>query len=317
MASDRKRKRNCVLCVGLICLDIVNVCEYFPQEDEDVRALAHRWQRGGNAANQSEILALLGMDVEFLGSLSDSQAADFAVNTLVTRGVKTANCIIHKGFGFPTSCVTLSLKTGSRTIVHYCPKQYPEVSSENFAKLDLHCYSWIHFEVRRNFQETLEMIAIVDAFNKTRKAEDKITISIELEKNHQDSVKLLHAADLVVISKELAEFLGYTTASTALKELHNKVKPGGSLVCPWGSSGADGIGPEGVVLHSDAYPPDVIKDTLGAGDTFIAGLVTSLFDGHSLQDSLVSGCKLAGFKCGVDGYDPLGDYWNSMLRSNK
>lgn len=313
MAADRKGKGKRVLCVGLICLDIVNVCDYFPREDEDIRALEHRWQRGGNAANQAEMLSQLGMDVEFLGSLSDSQASDFAVKTLTTRGIKTSNCIIHKGIGFPTSCVTLSQKTGSRTIVHFRPKEFPEVSNENFVKLDLELYGWIHFEVRRSFKETLEMIAVVDAFNETRIDDDKIVISIELEKKHEDSIKLLHSADFVIISKDLAQFLGFDSASTAVKELYPKVKPGGSLICPWGSSGADTMGPKGGLVHSDAYPPEQIKDSLGAGDTFIAGVIKSLSDGNSLQKSLTLGCELAGYKCGIDGYDKLSDYWNNVL----
>ena len=49
-----------VLCVGLACLDIINYCDHYPQEDEDVRASAQKWCKGGNAANTLSVLHLLG-----------------------------------------------------------------------------------------------------------------------------------------------------------------------------------------------------------------------------------------------------------------
>ena len=48
-----------VLCVGLVCLDIVNYCERYPQEDEDIRATDQKWRKGGNAANTLSVLRLL------------------------------------------------------------------------------------------------------------------------------------------------------------------------------------------------------------------------------------------------------------------
>ena len=51
-----------VLCVGLVCLDIVNYCERYPQEDEDIRATDQKWRKGGNAANTLSVLRLLGRE---------------------------------------------------------------------------------------------------------------------------------------------------------------------------------------------------------------------------------------------------------------
>lgn len=46
-------------------------------------------------------------------------------------------------------------------------------------------------------------------------------------------------------------------------------------------------------------------DTLGAGDTFNAGLIHSLSIGKTIQESLDFACKLAGTKCGMIGYEGL------------
>lgn len=51
-----------VLCVGIVCLDIVNYCDRYPQEDDDIRATDQKWRKGGNAANTASVLRLLGRE---------------------------------------------------------------------------------------------------------------------------------------------------------------------------------------------------------------------------------------------------------------
>lgn len=49
-------------------------------------------------------------------------------------------------------------------------------------------------------------------------------------------------------------------------------------------------------------------DTLGAGDTFIAGFIHSKSKGKDLEESLHLACKIAGFKVGTYGYDELKNF---------
>ena len=58
-----------ILCVGLVCLDIVNHLDHYPAEDEDVRALQQTSVSGGNAANTAKVLTLLGRQCDFLGTV--------------------------------------------------------------------------------------------------------------------------------------------------------------------------------------------------------------------------------------------------------
>lgn len=58
-----------ILCVGLVCYDIINHLERYPQEDEDVRAKNQSRQSGGNCTNTAKVLSLIGQQCEFLGSL--------------------------------------------------------------------------------------------------------------------------------------------------------------------------------------------------------------------------------------------------------
>ena len=48
-----------ILCVGLTCVDLINVVASYPKEDSDNRCLRQRWSRGGNASNNATVLAIL------------------------------------------------------------------------------------------------------------------------------------------------------------------------------------------------------------------------------------------------------------------
>lgn len=65
-----------ILCVGLMCLDIIDHVDHYPQEDEDIRAKEQTWQSGGNSTNTSKVLSLIGRQCEFLGSLGSGMETE-------------------------------------------------------------------------------------------------------------------------------------------------------------------------------------------------------------------------------------------------
>jgi ketohexokinase len=55
----------------------------------------------------------------------------------------------------------------------------------------------------------------------------------------------------------------------------------------------------------EAVIPDRVVDTLGAGDTFNAGIISGYLDGLDTDATLARACRLAGRKCGQAGFDGL------------
>uniref|UniRef100_A0A8C2CE96 Ketohexokinase n=1 Tax=Cyprinus carpio TaxID=7962 RepID=A0A8C2CE96_CYPCA len=281
-----------ILSIGLVCLDIINVVDKYPEEDTDTRCLSQRWQRGGNASNTCTVLSLLGAPCAFMGSLAPGPVADFIVGDFARRGVDISGVTWQPLGETPCACCVVCPTNGSRTVV-LSDTNLPDVSVEDFSKVDLSQYKWIHWE-GRNADEQVKMIE-----------RNRVTISVEIEKTREALYQLFPLGDLVFVSKDVAQHFGFTSAAAALKGFYGRLSKGATLICAWAEKGADAMGPDGVIIHSDAFPPEKLVDTLGAGDTFNASVIYSLSNGGSLQDALTFGCQIAGKKCGVHGYDGI------------
>ncbi|XP_033110695.1 ketohexokinase-like [Anneissia japonica] len=103
---------------------------------------------------------------------------------------------------------------------------------------------------------------------------------------------------------------GYTTSESALHGLHGNLRSGAILICAWGDKGACGRDADGAIFHAPAFPPERVVDTLGAGDTFNAGVIWALNRGKQLSDALNIGCEIAGKKCGMYGFYGVADKVN-------
>lgn len=106
-----------------------------------------RWQRGGNASNVCTVLAQLGTNCEYMGAFSTNKMFKFVIDDLVERGIRISNCSYHDNCEAPISSIILS--GGQRTIVFSNPN-LPHFQFDDFRRINLNHYDWIHFEVMQS-----------------------------------------------------------------------------------------------------------------------------------------------------------------------
>jgi ketohexokinase len=279
-----------ILLVGTATLDMVYILDRYPAEDDEIRAQGLRVCRGGNAANTAVVLAQLGHACSFFGALADAPETAVIDQDLAHHGVNFSACPRLPGRP-PTSSIYLS--GTHRTIVHY--RNLPELTAERFGLIDLEALDWVHFE-GRNVPELVKMLAQV------RESRPETRISLELEKPRDGIEVVWRMVDLLICSRVYAQHHGHDDPAAFLGWMREK-SPQAVLVIAWGESGAYGLAVDGEVVHCPAFPPEQVVDTLGAGDTFNAGLIGSLVGSLELPDALQVACRMAGKKCGFYGLD--------------
>lgn len=301
-----------VLVVGIAAHDIVLEVAAWPAEDAEVRALARRERRGGNAANTLAILAELGHRGAFAGTLAEDAGGARIRADLQARGIdlRPARCV--PGGSTPTSYILLSRATGSRTICHF--RDLPELAAEDFAAIPLAEWDWLHFE-GRNPAATSAMIA------RAQQVRPDLPISIEFEKPRPGIERLLRrppplpdqsASRPARTGRVGRRVLIFARAFAAAHGAHDPaaflqrqaaLSDADLLIAPWGADGAWALVPGQPPLHAPAQPPSEIIDSIAAGDCFNAALIDGLLAGRTPADLLARANRLAGHSCGQAGID--------------
>lgn len=287
-----------ILAVGIATLDVVNRVSSYPQEDDELRALSQRMARGGNATNTLVALSQLGHECSWAGALADDANSRIILDDLSHYSVATEYCERHKEGVTPTSYITLSAESGSRTIVHY--RDLPEYSEKSFSLIPLADFDWIHFEGRAP-QVLKEMLPLVKAAN--------VPCSLEVEKPRDGIEALFNFPDLLLFSRHYVCSMGYELPDLFLRDI---VPTGKVAYCAWGDEGAWVKDVSGDLHHCPAFKPERVVDTLAAGDVFNAGIIHAAVSGFSEQDSVRRACHFAGGKCGRLGLDGLSELADSF-----
>ena len=285
-----------VLGIGNATLDIIHVVARYPDENEEIRCLRRFARRGGNAANTLVVLSQLGITCSFAGVLVNNADGQVILDDLRHYGIDTAPCRCLDSGSVPISSVLLSEQTGSRSIVHY--RDLPEYASVDFESIALEAFDWLHFE-GRNVVETCRMLDRLHA------GPAVIPCSIEIEKPRAGIEALFSRADVLLFSREYGLAMGFSDPLSLLGSVRKNF-PHADLFCSWGDAGAAALDSQGNVHENSAFVPAAVVDTLGAGDTFNAAVISGYLEGLETSAILPRACRLAGDKCGQYGFDGLG-----------
>lgn len=283
-----------ILTTGNVTLDVVNVVDHYPQEDEEMRAVSQWNDTGGNAANTARVLAAHRHRCDWAGVLANDADGQRITAKLTENGLGLEYASRQEGVS-PVSYITLNRQNGSRTIVHY--RDLPELTAEDFSHIPVERYDWLHFE-GRNVAELGKMLTY------TRENIFDQPVSLEIEKPRDGLEELIPQVDLVMFPCAYAQAQGFQDAESFLRD--RQARRGEVwMTCTWGEQGAWAIDQLGVVFHAPALAVEKVIDTNGAGDVFNAGLIHALATGQLLEEALHYAVELAGRKVQQTGFSSL------------
>ncbi|KAL2009854.1 hypothetical protein VTN00DRAFT_5661 [Thermoascus crustaceus] len=333
-----------LIAIGACYLDVILSVDHYPAEDEKLRASSLARRRGGNCPNTLEVLQQLiegknkqqqqhSEDEKHASSpvliavlsAASSPASQFIRDSL-GPAVDLTHCLYRETHTEPASSYIIkSRTTGSRTIVNY--NELPEMTSAEFGaaveRLDIGDGSgrWFHFEGRipdvnlRNIQHLRQRFPAAK-------------ISVEVEKPGRPGLPEMAAeADVVFYSKSWVQDKGYTNPEEFLRSQAPHTLKASLLCCTWGEEGASALElPSQTYTHCPAYklPPGAkVVDTIGAGDTFVAGMLYAITC-HGTVDSAQEeawpvdravsfATELAGRKVAQEGFGGLGEKMSEKL----
>ncbi len=288
-----------ILGVGIATLDIINQVERYPAEDDEVRALSQRILRGGNCANTLAVLSELGHRCHWAGTLADDSGASLICQDLAARGIDLSAAKVIPDGATPTSYITLSRASGSRTIVHH--RDLPELAAADLAAVDLKDFDWVHLE-GRNPGETAKIIARIAA------ERPELPISLEIEKPRPGIEVLFQlpgtGLSLIIVARAFAQQRGADDPETFLEHFATQCNAS-LLLLPWGAAGAFARSNNGEHYFAPAQAPARIIDTIAAGDVFNAGAIHALLQHKPVAQILEVANALAGRSCGQLGIDGI------------
>ncbi|XP_054402667.1 ketohexokinase isoform X3 [Pongo abelii] len=148
----------------------------------------------------------------------------FVLDDLRRYSVDLRYTVFQTTGSVPIATVIINEASGSRTILYY-DRSLPDVSATDFEKVDLTQFKWIHIE-GRNASEQVKMLQRIDTHNTRQPPEQKIRVSVEVEKPQEELFQLFGYGDVVFVSKDVAKHLGFQSAEAALRGLYGRVRKG-------------------------------------------------------------------------------------------
>jgi fructoselysine 6-kinase len=242
---------------------------------------------GGNALNVPVLCKRLGAEqASYIGILGTDQAGSHVLHALITENIDVSH--VRQAIG-PNAQATVTLREGERVFVGSTGGVQEQLSirlnGDDIAFVNLH--DLVHTSVYSHIEDELP----------------NIPLDISFDFSTHRNIEYL---DTVCPHISLAFFSGSDLEWEDCHALMQRVSDYGvnTVVVTRGSDGALCLC-EGQMYTQAALPVEVLVDTLGAGDAFIAGFLTGLGRHQPVSESLNIGAQAAATTClyyGAFGY---------------
>ena len=278
---DNRKK---IVCIGIMVLDILisgvdeGILERDNTEVDNIEYLT-----GGDALNESIIVSALGHDSILMGTVGTDIWGDFILKHLKSRGVDTSSVCVMPELSTVVSTVLIH-KNGERNFL---------VRKENCATFDEKCLNYDVIESSDAvsigsifYDEALDSnLDRILSFARKNKALTFGDLTFRKGYTLEKAKGYLPLFDYLVPNLNEAKGL---TGETELESIAGKILDYGvkNVVIKLGEKGCY-IQNATDKIMVPAFKTDNAVDTTGAGDSFLAGLITGTLEGLDIESAAV------------------------------
>ena len=277
-------KKVCV--VGSINMDIFLRVESIPVIGETVLAREIFYGRGGKGENQAIAMSRLGCDVEMIGCVGDDENGKILLEKLKSDGVGVCGVEVVN-FASGTAYINVDDKGNNNIIVH------PGANHKlGFEMIEAHA------DIIKNSDIAVFQLEIpVDVVKKTIEICHKNKICVIL--NPAPAVlefdyEMLRYVDYLIPNETELELIAKEKVNEKnIVEVCKKILEKGvkNLIVTLGEKGSILVNEKGYKKF-DIIEVDV-KNTTGAGDSFIGGFVKGLLDEKNIEEAVLYATKVS------------------------
>lgn len=271
--------------IGANVFDTLYNVPSYPKEDTKMRATASKTAGGGPVATGLVAASKLGIDVAYIGVMSDDNGGRFLKQDFEKYGVGTNYIKVEAGYRSFASVLWLCADTATRTCVFdkgdLPPLVLDEAQKQAVKKAKL-------LMVDGN-----EMDAAVEAAKIAR--ENNTKVLYDCGGLYDGVERLLALTDIMIPSEEFA--LGHTgckTAEDAAKKLYEAYNPEIVVITRGKNGGLLYDGSD--IISYPVYPANVV-DSNGSGDVFHGAFAAGVVKGFDFVKCCHFSSAVSAIKC--------------------
>lgn len=268
------------LVLGSLNIDMTYRVEHIVNAGETISSVSVSRSAGGKGANQAASLAKAGEDVYFVGKVGSD--GSWVLDKLSSYGVNISKTIVSDTEETGTAIIQVDSRGQNSIILHAGGNKAFAFSDIEGALKDFSLADVLVLENEINLlPEIIDMAYdknLVIAFNPSPCSSE--ILSLPLSKISYFFLNEIEAETLSCLGRPLKEDCDFRTALKLLKEKY----PQSTIVVTAGKKGAYLIDDSGICFAPIVDIP--VKDTTGAGDTFLGYCLSSLMKGEGGQRAL-------------------------------
>lgn len=227
---------------------------------------------GGNAVNFAVYINHLGRESSYFGIVGDDENGSLIINSLKDQGIDTSFIRIVEG---RTAVTEVQLKMGDRVLGDFDEGVFAKfsITPEELSWIKQHPY--IHTAIWGKCDSYLHEL------HKTSSISYDFADKYDLERIREISKYINYG------------FISYDKDDHVIRSILRIICENGADAAIATLGGNGSLAYDGIDYISHGVNKVEVVDTLGAGDSFIAGFMCGIAEGKDLKESLISGTDKA------------------------